>query len=300
MWEALKLLKKGYGRKEIKKKTNISDWRLATLYTIREQAIPEALILLLSDLHFGSNDLHEDFEEIFLNNLKQVLNNTYSFKNIKEVYIFELGDIIDNILHSQQREVNENLSKALSKARSFLRSILELVEPDYYYYIEGNHDRATKDLTIKHYYNDFLYEILKEEFKETKFIKLEGIVSILGWNIFASHGTTLRTLTGEVSPLSISRKTFNIMSLYLRYSNDKAIIPEIFFFGHLHKMAYINTGYQMIFINGTSHQKQFHTSNYKIESLAQFLLSLPPKSFCINKDGILRPTMGNPTMVWCI
>ncbi len=303
-WDIFKDFKKGLSRRELSKKYSVKEWLLRALYNIKNYAIPEALILVLSDLHFGSIDMPDDFEENFFSNLKHVLDNII-YKNIDEVIIFELGDIIDNILHSTQRENNPPIDLAITRAKKFFRDLIRLLEPDKLYYVVGNHDRLTKDLTDKHYITLEIYSDLEYELEllniNTQLIKVNfpEIIKIKDWNIILTHGTFFKTLSGEVSGLTIKRMIADILHLTETYNPDGSINKiEFIFMGHIHKLINYRALGVEVFINGTSHRKKFHQNNIKTEDLGQWLLTLPPKSFCI-KNNKLRPTIGTSIKVWC-
>lgn len=307
-WNIYKDFKKGLSREKIAQKHNIKEWVLTTLYNIRNNAIPETLVLVLSDLHFGSSEMPDNFEETFLDNLLYILNNIIIYKNIDEIVIFELGDIIDNILHSTQREVNIPIDESIRRAKRFYRELLMVLEPNRFFYVVGNHDRITKDLTTKHYITNEIFSDLKDELEmmglfDTEIIKLDfpdnSIINIKGWNILLAHGTFYRTLSGEISGLSLKRLVADLLHLTETYNKDGTVNKvELVFMGHIHKLINYRTMGIEVFINGTSHRKGFHKSNARSEDLGQWLITLPPKKFCI-KNNKLRPTIGTAIKIWC-
>jgi predicted phosphodiesterase len=305
-WDLYKDFRKGKGRIELSKKYKVKEWIIRSLYSIRETALKESLVLILSDLHFGTPNFPDDFEDKFLSNLEYILNHFVVFKNIDEVILIELGDIIDNVIHTTQRENNLELSKAMDRARNFYRKVINLLEPDKVIYLVGNHDRGTKDPTTKHYITPTIFSSLKEEIdiyvkdKVIDFIEVidPSMINIKDWNIVLTHGVRLRTYSNQISGLSLSRLAGEILSLFEEYENGLVKKVEMIFMGHIHRCINYRSNGVEIFINGTSHQKGFHTFNYKSEDLAQWLLTLPPKSFCI-RNKKLMPTIGTAIKVWC-
>lgn len=198
-----------------------------------------ALTLLLSDLHKGmvtDNHWNKYNDEIFYERLNQVRSEVLEYKellNVKEIHVFELGDVISGCIHRLTKlsetenavTSTQKVAEALSELVSVLANNFEIV---HYYNVKGNHDRvaARKEEEVRtesfHSFIMWYMEIRLEKFENVIFhkndIDSEIIVAeILGNKYYGVHGH-LDSVNTVISNLSLML--------------DK---PKAIFAGHIHK-----------------------------------------------------------------
>lgn len=199
-----------------------------------------ALTLLLSDLHKGmvtDNYWNKYNDEIFYERLNQVRYEVLEYKellNVKEIHVFELGDVISGCIHRLTKlsetenavTSTQKVAEALSELVSVLANNFETV---HYYNVKGNHDRvaARKEEEVRtesfHSFIMWYIEMRLEKFENVIFhkndIDSEIIVAeILGNKYYGVHGH-----------LDSVNTVINNLSLML----DKK--PKAIFAGHIHK-----------------------------------------------------------------
>lgn len=169
-----------------------------------------ALTLLLSDLHKGmvtDNHWNRYNNDIFYVRLNQVTQEVLEYKkltNVKEIHVFEMGDVISGSIHRLTKLAEtedavtstQKVAEALSELLSVLANEFEEV---HYYNVKGNHDRVSarkeEEVRTESFHNFIIWymEARLVEHKNIVFHKNEVdseiiVAEILGKNYFAVHG----------------------------------------------------------------------------------------------------------------
>jgi hypothetical protein len=226
--------------------------------------IKESAVLLLSDIHVGKINYFPDEvgksiqtynERIMWMNANRLVESIAqvnyllsSYYKLKKLYIFGLGDIIDNdvIVQGQQLFIDVGAGAQLMKAVNLLTQIItqlltqfEEIELNI---IGGNHGRINaKARDMIPFYNNLDYllgKILQIQFKDEKRVKVIcpeswfHIVTIKGWKYFIHHGNTTKSWLG-LPYYGITRKSM---------ARRGEMHYDIECIGHFHHRMNINIG----------------------------------------------------------
>lgn len=297
-------LRKGMTRKEIVEKFKIPDWYVRHITQVQKgnDYWEHTLIMIFGDLHFGSKELDfERFLERFTRNFKIVLNEIIASTKINKILYLNIGDDIENIIHTSQLETGVSIEEGLRQLIRFFKEIFNILLPDEMIYLYGNHDRIPKHFPSIHHHTTTVYEFLQELYKIPIINGGNGIkIKEKNWNIFIKHDVGIKTLSGEISGLAIQRAMNKVRALYDIYAKDGTIEKtEIVITGHLHKMLIYSLSDGLMIFNGTTHRKNFHRNNLRVEDVGQFMLLLPDKFKCINPNNQLNFTIGKIIPIWC-
>jgi hypothetical protein len=190
--------------------------------------LEESAVLLLSDIHIGKlnyfveegtgksvltynsdmmvQEANRLVESVY--RINQLLAGSY---NIKKLYIFGLGDLIDNeIIVRGQRHfvdvgVGAQLMLGVKLMTDLLTSFLKEFDEIEAVFIGGNHGRLTQHREMAPFYNNFDYllgQMLAIAFKNEPRVKIITPESwfhthkIFGWNYFLHHGNTVFSWMG--------------------------------------------------------------------------------------------------------
>lgn len=198
-----------------------------------------SLLLMLSDLHKGmvtDNHWNKYDNEIFYKRLNQLVVETLEYKellDVKEIHVFELGDIISGVIHRLTKlsetenavESTQKVAEALSELVSILANNFEKV---HYYNVKGNHDRvaARKEEEVRtesfHSFVMWYMEMRLKDFENIVFHKNEVDSEIITAII---EGNTYYGVHGH-----LDKVTSVVQNLSLMLGKPKAILA-----GHIHK-----------------------------------------------------------------
>ena len=184
-------------------------------------------LVTLSDVHYGAKFQSENNEyspEIFKERLKYLLTNLIDFverKQIKKLWIAELGDSLQGLIHMTDLKINDT---AVVKAvvdfsrliASFLNELSVYVDIEYIHVPSANHTQnrvlgakaselAEEDMeyVIGNYISDLLRDNNRVQVKLADEGKQYVQIDIPEYSIYAMHGHQIKDINNSVKNLSM-------------------------------------------------------------------------------------------------
>ena len=184
-------------------------------------------LVTLSDMHYGAKFQSENNEyspEIFKERLKYLLTNLIDFverKQIKKLWIAELGDSLQGLIHMTDLKINDT---AVVKAvvdfsrliASFLNELSVYVDIEYIHVPSANHTQnrvlgakaselAEEDMeyVIGNYISDLLRDNNRVQVKLADEGKQYVQIDIPEYSIYAMHGHQIKDINNSVKNLSM-------------------------------------------------------------------------------------------------
>lgn len=184
-------------------------------------------LVTLSDMHYGAKFQSENNEyspEIFKERLKYLLTNLIDFverKQIKKLWIAELGDSLQGLIHMTDLKINDT---AVVKAvvdfsrliASFLNELSVYVDIEYVHVPSANHTQnrvlgakaselAEEDMeyVIGNYISDLLRDNNRVQVKLADEGKQYVQIDIPEYSIYAMHGHQIKDINNSVKNLSM-------------------------------------------------------------------------------------------------
>ena len=184
-------------------------------------------LVTLSDVHYGAKFQSENNEyspEIFKERLKYLLTNLIDFverKQIKKLWIAELGDSLQGLIHMTDLKINDT---AVVKAvvdfsrliASFLNELSVYVDIEYTHVPSANHTQnrvlgakaselAEEDMeyVIGNYISDLLRDNNRVQVKLADEGKQYVQIDIPEYSIYAMHGHQIKDINNSVKNLSM-------------------------------------------------------------------------------------------------
>lgn len=213
-------------------------------------------VLLISDWHkglFTSNYWNEFNDKIFYERVNELTNKTIEYgkhHDIKELNIFQIGDLVHGTLHRLTRVMDTEdvirstmaVSEVLAEMISIFANEFEIIKM---YSARGNHDRVAsnkQEEISSESFNDIIHWYLKTRLKEFENVKIVDneyddeiiVADILGHTVFGVHGHRDK-LNNIVSDLTLMIKK----------------IPKYIFSGHIHK-TYENEVHGIVHVANSS------------------------------------------------